>query len=172
MAKKKVRRVRSIRTENTSAALTVSFTPMNRFGCAVAVMLIAAAGVAAQAPQYRARLSVMPLDIAMQATMAGSGSITATLKGTTLSLNGTFNGLKTAATAARVHRGPKMAMRGPAIGELTVTPATSGTISGSVELTKTQLDDLAAGRLYVQLHSEKAPEGNLWGWLLSTEARK
>ena len=144
---------------------------MNRFGCVAAVLLVAAAA-SAQGTQYRARLSVMPLDIAMQATMAGSGSVTATLKGTTLSLNGTFTGLKTAATAVRVHRGPKMAMRGPSIGELTATPATSGTISGSVELTKAQVDDLAAGRLYVQLHSEKAPDGNLWGWLLSSEARK
>ena len=145
---------------------------MTRSGCVAAVLLVAAAGAAAQGPQYRARLSVMPLDIAMQATMAGSGSVTATLKGTTLSLNGTFTGLKTAATAVRVHRGPKMAMRGPAIGELTATAATSGTISGSIELTKAQVDDLAAGRIYVQLHSEKAPEGNLWGWLLPTEARK
>jgi hypothetical protein len=145
---------------------------MNRFGWVAAVLLAAAAGLAAQAPQYRARLSVMPLDIAMQSTMAGTGSVTATLKGTTLSITGTFSGLKTSATAVRLHRGPKMAMRGPAIGDLTATPGTSGTISGSVELTKAQIDDLAAGRLYVQLHSEKAPEGNLWGWLLSSEAKK
>jgi hypothetical protein len=144
---------------------------MNRFGCVAAVVLVVA-GVAAQAPQYRARLSVMPLDVAMQSTMAGSGSVTATLKGTTLSITGTFTGLKTAATAVRLHRGAKMAMRGPSIGELTATSATSGTISGSIELSKAQIDDLAAGRLYVQLHSEKAPEGNLWGWLLSSEAKK
>ena len=146
---------------------------MRRFGCVVAVItLIAGTGVIAQAPQYRARLSVMPLDIAMQSTMAGSGTLTAALKGTTLSITGTFSGLKTAATAVRLHRGPKMAMRGPAIGDLTVTPATNGTISGSIELTKPQVDDLAAGRLYVQLHSEKAPEGNLWGWLLPSEGKK
>ena len=138
----------------------------------VGVGIVMAATLAAQAPQYRARLSVMPLDIAMQATMAGSGSVTAALKGTTLSITGTFTGLKTAATVARVHRGPKMAMRGPAIGDLVVTPATSGTLTGSIELMKTQIDDLAAGRLYVQLHSEKAPEGNLWGWLLPTEGKQ
>lgn len=114
----------------------------------------------------------MPLDIAMQATMAGSGAINATLKGTTLSITGTFGGLKTAATAVRVHRGPRMAVRGPAIGDLTATTATSGTITGSIELTRAQVDDLAAGRLYVQLHSEKAPEGNLWGWLLASEGKK
>jgi hypothetical protein len=35
-----------------------------------------------------------------------------------------------------------------------------------VQLNKEQLADLAQGKLYIQLHSEKAPEGNLWGWLL------
>ena len=122
--------------------------------------------MSAQGPVYRTRLSVVPIDIAMQATVAGSGSASATLKGSTLTIAGTFSGLKTPATVARVHRGPRTAMRGPAIGDLSATAATSGTISGTIELTKQQVDDLAAGRLYLQLHSEKAPEGNLWGWLL------
>jgi hypothetical protein len=125
----------------------------------------------AQAPQYRARLSVVPIDLAMQATIAGSGSVTATLKGTTLTITGTFSGLKTAATVARVHRSPRTGMRGVPIGDLTATANTSGALSGAIELTKDQLDDLAAGRLYVQLHSEKAPDGNLWGWLLAAEKK-
>ena len=125
----------------------------------------------AQAPQYRARLSVVPIDLAMQATIAGSGSVTATLKGTTLTITGTFSGLKTAATVARVHRSPRTGMRGVPIGDLTATANTSGALSGAIDLTKDQLDDLAAGRLYVQLHSEKAPDGNLWGWLLAAEKK-
>jgi hypothetical protein len=120
----------------------------------------------AQAPVYRARLSVVPIDIAMQATIAGSGSATATLKGTALTITGTFSGLKTPATVARLRRGPRTAMRGPAIGDLTATAATSGTIGGTIELSKQHVDDLVAGRLYLQLDSEKAPDGNLWGWLL------
>ena len=128
-------------------------------------MVLASAPMGAQA-SYRARLSVVPIDVAMQATIAGSGAATATLKGSTLTITGTFSGLKTPATLARLHRGPRTAMRGPAIGDLTATAATSGTINGTIELTKQQIDDLAAGRLYLQLHSEKAPEGNLWGWLL------
>lgn len=134
---------------------------------ALAMAVAVAAAVQTQSPQFRARLSPVPLDIAMQSTIAGSGSATAGLKGTTLTVTGTFTGLKTPATAARLHRGPKTAMRGPAIGDLTATAATNGTISGSIELTTAQVADLAAGRLYVQLHSEKAPEGNLWGWLLA-----
>lgn len=138
---------------------------------ALSVAVVLVSSVHAQAPQYRARLSVVPIDIAMQATIAGSGSATATLKGTTLTINGTFSGLKTAATVARIHRSPKTAMRGPAIGDLTATADTSGSISGSLELTKAQIDDLAAGRIYIQLHSQKAPDGNLWGWLLAADKK-
>ena len=138
----------------------------------MAFAVAAAFSVEAQAPQYRARLSMVPIDIAAQATVAGVGSATATLKGSVLAISGTFNGLKTPATVARLHRSPKTAMRGAPIGDLTISTDTSGTISGSIELTKPQIDDLAAGRLYIQLHSQKAPDGNLWGWLLAVEGKK
>jgi len=133
---------------------------------ALACVLAVAPLVHAQPTQYRARLSMVPIDITMQATIAGTGSVTGALKGSTLTLTGTFSGLKTAATVARLHRGAKTGMRGAPIGDLTATAETSGSISGSIELTKPQVDDLAAGRLYIQLHSQKAPDGNLWGWLL------
>ena len=29
-----------------------------------------------------------------------------------------------------------------------------------------QIENLERGRWYVQIHSQKAPDGNLWGWLL------
>ena len=141
-------------------------------GLVLALAVAVSSLVQAQAPQYRARLAIVPIDIAMQATIAGSGAATATLKGGTLTITGTFSGLKTVATVARVHRGPRTAMRGAPIGDLVITANTSGTISGLLELTKEQIDDLAAGRLYVQLHSEKAPDGNLWGWLLASEVKK
>jgi len=144
-----------------------------RFVLLAAVMAaVSVAPAGAQSRHYRTRLSPVALDLAMQATIAGSGSVTATLNGTTLTLTGNYTGLKTASTVARVHRSPRTAMRGPAIGDLTITPGTSGTISGTLELTKDQVDDLANGRLYVQLHSEKAPDGNLWGWLLLQEGKK
>ena len=149
-----------------------SFRLMTRTLVTALALIALTAQYQAQSAQYRARLSVVPIDIPMQSAIAGSGSVTATLKGTTLALTGTFAGLKTPATAARVHRGPRTAMRGPAIGDLTATAATSGSITGSVELTKEQIDDLAAGRLYIQLHSQKAPDGNLWGWLLAADPKK
>jgi hypothetical protein len=147
---------------------------MNRRGILIAATMAVAfvMSAGAQSRAYRARLSPVPLDVAMQAAIAGSGAVTATLTGTTLTLTGTFTGLRTPSTVVRLHRSPRTAMRGPAIADLKATIGTSGTISGSTELSQEQVDDLANGRLYVQLHSEKAPEGNLWGWLLVPEGKK
>ena len=63
-------------------------------------------------------------------------------------------------------------MRGPAFADLKVSGGTSGTIEGSVELTKDQVGELGKSLFYVQLHSEKAPEGNLWGWLLPVDGKR
>ena len=52
------------------------------------------------------------------------------------------------------------------------TGAGSGTLSGSFDLTPLQIADLEKGRLYVQVHSEKAPDGNLWGWLMPQENKR
>jgi hypothetical protein len=121
--------------------------------------------------QYRARLAVVPIDVAMQGTVAGNGTVTATLAGTKLTVSGTFANLKTPATIAKIHVAPK-GIRGPAVLDLTVTKGTSGTLEGSFDLTPSLVDDLMKSRFYIQLHSEKAPEGNLWGWLLPQEGRK
>ena len=116
---------------------------------------------------FHARLSTVPIDLGMASTIAGSGSVTATLKGRTLTFTGKFSGLRTPATVVRLHRGPNRGLRGDAVADLTATPESSGEISGTVELTPALVEDLEKGRLYVQLHSEKAPEGNLWGWLIA-----
>jgi hypothetical protein len=63
-------------------------------------------------------------------------------------------------------------MRGPSVLELTASKGTSGTISGSLELTPQQVEALDKGSLYIQLHSEKAPEGNLRGWLFPQETTR
>jgi hypothetical protein len=57
-------------------------------------------------------------------------------------------------------------VRGLSVAELTVTRSTKGTLTGSISLTPEQVKGLREGRLYIELASEKAPEGNLWGWLL------
>jgi len=132
---------------------------------AAAILWVGHSASAQTGETYKGRLSVVPIDVSMQATVAGSGSLTAVLAGRTLTINGTFEGLRSPATVAHVHRGVR-GIRGPAILDLTVSKATSGSVSGSLDLTPAQVEDLRNSRLYVQIDSERAPEGNLWGWLL------
>jgi CHRD domain len=128
--------------------------------------LVSAQGAPSQ-DTFKARLSPVPINISMMATVAGSGSLTATLKGKQFIIQGAFEGLRSPATTAQIHRAPK-AIPGPVVPnlELTVTKAVRGTISGTFELTPDQIADLRKGEWYVQIQSEGAPDGNLWGWLL------
>lgn len=121
---------------------------------------------------YKARLSPVPIDAAMQATVSGTGSASAVLTGSKLTVSGNFDALRSAATIVQVHKSPIRGVRGPVAFDLTCSPGTSGTISGSIDLSAAQITDLEKGRLYVQLHSEKAPDGNLWGWLLPAEVKR
>jgi hypothetical protein len=139
------------------------------------VPLFASAALTAQQPKtFKARLSPVPIDVSMQATVAGSGTVAAALTGPKLVITGTFDGLKSPATIAQIHKGPVRGVRGPNVLDLAVarTDAAGGTLSGSFDLTAIQLADLEKGRLYSQVHSEKAPDGNLWGWLLPQETRR
>jgi hypothetical protein len=145
---------------------------MERVSAGLMVWLCAGLAISAQGKtQYRARLSPVPIDLAMQATIAGTGTVTATLTGMRLTISGTFSGLKSPATIARLHMADK-GLRGPAVFDLTVDPATRGTLSATLDLTPAQVDDLAKSRFYIQIHSEKAPDGNLRGWLLPQEGRR
>jgi CHRD domain len=121
----------------------------------------------AQAPtaSFRARLTPVPVETSTAATVTGSGIVTATLTGTRLSVSGSFSGMKSAATIAQIHQGAR-GVRGPVEFDLTVERASSGAISGSATLNKSQVDSLRKGWFYVQIHAEQAPDGNLWGWLL------
>lgn len=141
--------------------------------CALALLTGAGTPARAQAARtFRARLSPMPIDgPQMMATIAGSGAVTATLAGNRLTITGSFEGLKSPATQFKMHRGIR-GVRGPAVADLSAPPnAPSGSLSATIDLSATQVDDLGKARLYVQLYSEKAPEGNLWGWLLPQEAK-
>jgi hypothetical protein len=132
---------------------------------AMLLVAICAAAEAQKSESYKARLSTVPVDATMLPRVAGSGSLTAVLSGDRLTFRGTFQGLRSPATRASIHLGPK-GIPGPPIIDLAVPNATSGDVTGGVELTPSQIEDLRSAKLYVQIDSEKAPEGNLWGWLL------
>jgi hypothetical protein len=97
-------------------------------------------------------------------TIQGRGTVLASLDNNKFSLQGKFSGLSSPAIAARLHIGNVMGGTGPTIGDLKVTPAQSGEISGTFTLTPAQIAALKLGRLYVILDSQSAPKGNLWGW--------
>jgi len=130
-------------------------------------LLAMASSGASQSPErYKVRLATVPMDGGMRNTVAGNGSATATLAGAKLSIAGTFDGLKSPASSAKLNTGVARGVRGTAIADLQVTKSTKGSISGSVDLTAEQVKGLRDGHLYIELASEKAPEGNLWGWIL------
>lgn len=131
----------------------------------IAGMVLAVGAFAQGSETYKIRLAPVALDAAMKSNVAGVGSVTAVLAGSKLTVNGTFEGLKSNATVAHIHQGTAPGVRGPRIMDLTVTKAMNGTLSGTFDLTPDQLARLKKGDWYVQIHSEKAPEGNLWGWL-------
>jgi hypothetical protein len=135
-------------------------------GITTSLLVLALPAAAQNEERYKVRLAPVPMDIAMRSTVAGTGSATAILKGTILTVTGTFDGLRSPATSARVYQGAKMGLRGSPFADLTVAKATNGAISGSITLTPDQAQALRKSQLYLQLSSEKAPDGNLWGWFV------
>jgi hypothetical protein len=115
---------------------------------------------------FKVRLRPVPIEASTAANTTGAGEATAQLAGTKLTLRGNFAGLKGAATVARLHQGAVMGVRGPAIAEVTVPAVTNGNFTAEVALTAAQVEGLRQGHVYLQIHSETAPDGNLWGWLL------
>ncbi|MCW8194417.1 CHRD domain-containing protein [Proteobacteria bacterium 005FR1] len=115
--------------------------------------------------EYSARLAPMPVDFSSLDRITGLGQLQARVNGEYLELRGEFSGLQRPATAARLHRGP-LAIPGPVAADLRVSRAASGELSGKIFLTDELTQALEARELYVQIHSEAAPEGNLRGWLL------
>jgi hypothetical protein len=140
----------------------------------VAGMLWSDLSLLAQATQtYKARLSVVPVanargraEIDQSDVVFAAANVTGTLVGTKLTVAGTFENFKHPASIAQIRSGPSMGVRGPVLFELTVTKATKGTISGTVDLTPAQVELLKNNRLYVQIHNQNTPEGALWGWFM------
>lgn len=132
--------------------------------CAAAALLWAAPAWAAN---FEAQLDPAPFNATSRAIVIESeGQVTATLEGRTLSVRGTFSNLSSPATAASFRVGLAKGVLGDAIGgTLTVTPATQGSVAGSIKLTSAQLAALNKQSLYIRIDSEKAPDGHLQGWL-------
>jgi hypothetical protein len=130
----------------------------------LAAAIIFAATPAVAAENYQTDIGPTPKNGRQGASAQGRGTVLATLDKNIFTIHGTFAGLSSAATEARLHMGNVMGGTGPAIGALTIPQAKSGEISGAFTLTPAQIAALKVGKLYVILDSQSAPKGNLWGW--------
>ncbi|MFM1895798.1 MAG: hypothetical protein RLZZ385_872 [Pseudomonadota bacterium] len=128
-------------------------------------LLVLAFDVSAQTTSFRARLSEVPVTPADYRDITGVGEVFATLDGNVLTVTGSFTGMSSAATIAHLHNAPK-AMNGPPIHPLQVTAMPSGEVSGEITLTPEQVQALQDEALYIVIHSENNPGGEIRGWLL------
>src|SRR6476646_5326989 len=117
----------------------------------------------ALAQTYQANLGPLPLDAATNKNMLGRGEATASWDGKMLTVNGRFARLPSPATKAHLFVSPYIAVPGGESFDLTVSPADNGALSGQIALNVKQAAAFRTGRLYVQIDSQKAPTGNLWG---------
>jgi len=147
-----------------------SFRIVRASRAAALVLLIATAGPASAAENFRARLSPVPIDSSTRAQTTGLGEATAVLDGNKLTITGEFGGLAGAATKAELKSGVAKGVRGPSFAQFPVPEGTTGTFKAEVTLTPAQVEHLHAGRVYIELASTSAPDGNLWGWLLPPRA--
>lgn len=123
--------------------------------------------------QYSTALDPVAFDNSTVKNTVGSGTVTGTLSGSTLTVSGSYSGLSSTATAAHLMQGqgygiaggPAGGLAGAPVGDLSVSGGTNGQITGSVKLTSAQVKALGQGAIYLLVTSTNAPKGNLWGWL-------
>ncbi|HSS14887.1 MAG TPA: hypothetical protein VLL04_13395 [Rhizomicrobium sp.] len=131
--------------------------------CAAAAFLLA---TPAWAAGYEAELDPTPFDATNRADVIESiGNLTATLEGSTLTVRGTFSNFTSAAIGGSFRIGLAKGVPGDAIGSLTVDHARQGSFSGTIKLNASQIAALKKQAMYVRIDSEKAPDGNVQGWL-------
>jgi len=121
--------------------------------------------------QWQARLSPNPISFGTRATLIGLGEVTAGLEGNVLIVQGAFYGLAGKATTVKLHQGP-LAIPGPELMDLSLQlkgDGKQGTFAAQLELTAEQQQALVNKRLYIQLNSDVAKDGNLRGWLLPSK---
>ncbi len=135
--------------------------------CSVTFSLVSGMGFAsALGNDFEARIRPEPLSSDVRDHTTGLGTASASLDGKRLVVRGSYLGMQGPATLAQLHLGPVMGVRGPAFADIAIGRAAAGEFSATLQLNSSQIKALRTGRVYIEIHSEAAPEGNLWGWLL------
>jgi len=141
-------------------------------GAAVGLALAASSGVAQEAVRYGDHMGTMPAANVNRASMSGRGMVSATLADNTLTIEGTFEGLKSPATGVAVFAGETGQMgvdqvkTATNIGTIAAADV-SGSFSGTVELTDEQIALLNGNGIFVVVQTEANPGGEIRGWLVS-----
>jgi hypothetical protein len=152
-------------------------TPVAALGLATAFMLVACPP-ASSVTTFKATLNgasqVPPV------TTSATGTVTASLNGSILTLTGTYSGLSGVPLQAHIH-GPTSAsvQNAPVLCNLYTTDGVPGVGSGSISssgasttpcsafaLTADQITALNAGNLYVNLHTDANKNGEIRGALI------
>jgi hypothetical protein len=135
---------------------------------AMGVVLLSANAAVAATQSYMVNLGPVARTDTTRLLAVGRGTGEITLDGNKLTINARFNGMASPATDAHLCTGIGIGTPGSCDADLAVTKDTSGTLTGAITLNARQMAALPAGRLYVQINSQKAPApgGNLWGWIL------
>ncbi|HEY3243182.1 MAG TPA: CHRD domain-containing protein [Phycisphaerae bacterium] len=99
---------------------------------------------------------------------AGTGSCNITLDDVTglVTANCTFMGLTSPANAAHIHGLAPPGMNAGILIPLTVTPATSGTVTGSGTLSAANVTGMLNGLTYVNIHTGQFPGGEIRGQIV------
>ncbi len=133
-------------------------------------LALAISATPAIAAGYDAELDPVPFDASNRAIVINSiGDASAALDGSTLTVKGNFSNFTSPATGGSLRIGLAKGVPGDTIGSLTADHATSGHFSGSIKLSSDQIAALKKQAIYVRIDSEKAPDGNVQGWLEGTK---
>ena len=131
------------------------------------ILLLSGSAAMAAPEEFQVSLGPVARTNVTKLLAVGRGSVSASLDGNKLSIKGLFSGLASPATDAHLCVGVGIGTLGTCGAEpLTVSQSANGTLSGDLTLTAKQVAALHAGQLYIQINSQKAPTGNLTGWLL------
>lgn len=153
----------------------VRFLAFLPFGAARSARLLALAALALAAPigrsvaaQAPAELFFFPLQTEQQvppAASTASGDAMLSLDALTgiVSVSGDYAGLAGPAFQAHLHGPAAAGTGGPPFALLSVTAGTAGTVSGLAFLSQAQVADVRAGRVYLDVHTDVFPGGELRG---------
>ena len=133
---------------------------------AVGMMMLPAGSAMADKMSYGAELKGTSEVPPASSTATGSVTMTFDTVSKQLEWKGSYSGLSGDATAAHVH-GP--AEVGTNAGVAIAIPSFKSPFTGTAALSDAQAADLTMGRLYVNVHTAKFPDGEVRGQILKNK---